>query len=191
MKTLNCHIFRTRHTRIPVFVLNWDLVTSILYTKNRAISSTELHGGTTEEGNCSHLLPRAAAAGSNGTRGEEGNCSYLLPLSHRETDKTESISIVNRCSNSEAFDLVNRHILFYKLMKQGYHGRVIDTLRSLYRKTYLVSTGGGGGVTRVQHFSEHIIDRSCWLFGEVCCSLYIRNNHGSSVVGRRFGPYFG
>ena len=26
-----------------------------------------LHGGTTEEGNCSYLLPRAAAAGSNGT----------------------------------------------------------------------------------------------------------------------------
>ena len=25
------------------------------------------HGGTTEEGNCSYLLPRAAAAGSNGT----------------------------------------------------------------------------------------------------------------------------
>ena len=26
-----------------------------------------IHGGTTEEGNCSYLLPRAAAAGSNGT----------------------------------------------------------------------------------------------------------------------------
>ena len=38
-KTLNCHIFWTRHTRIPVFALNWDLVTSILYTKYRAISS--------------------------------------------------------------------------------------------------------------------------------------------------------
>ena len=25
------------------------------------------HGGTTEEGNCSYLIPRAAAAGSNGT----------------------------------------------------------------------------------------------------------------------------
>ena len=41
VKTLNCHISRTRHTSIPVFVLNWDQVTSILYTKNRAISSTE------------------------------------------------------------------------------------------------------------------------------------------------------
>ena len=37
---------------------------------------------------------------------------------------------------SKAFDLVNRHILFYKLMKQGYLGKVIDKLRSLYRKTY-------------------------------------------------------
>ena len=37
---------------------------------------------------------------------------------------------------SKAFDLVNRRILFYKLMKQGYLGKVIDTLRSLYRKTY-------------------------------------------------------
>ena len=37
---------------------------------------------------------------------------------------------------SKAFDLVNRHILFYKLIKQGYHGRVIYTLRSLYRKTH-------------------------------------------------------
>jgi len=36
---------------------------------------------------------------------------------------------------SKAFDLINRHILFYKLTKHGYHGRIIDTLRSLYRKT--------------------------------------------------------
>ena len=36
VKTLNCHISRTRHTGIPVFALNWDLVTSILYTKHRA-----------------------------------------------------------------------------------------------------------------------------------------------------------
>ena len=37
---------------------------------------------------------------------------------------------------SKAFDLVNRHILFFKIMKSGWHGRVIDTMRSLYRKTY-------------------------------------------------------
>ena len=39
-KTLNCHISRTRHTRIPSFAFNWDLVSSNLYTKNHAISST-------------------------------------------------------------------------------------------------------------------------------------------------------
>ena len=30
-------------------------------------SCKQIHGGTTEEGNCSYILPRAAAAGSNGT----------------------------------------------------------------------------------------------------------------------------
>ena len=39
VKTLNCHISRTRHTGIPVFALNWDLVTPILYIKHRANSS--------------------------------------------------------------------------------------------------------------------------------------------------------
>ena len=41
-KTLNCHISRTRHTRIPLFARNWGLVTPMLYTKNHAISSTEI-----------------------------------------------------------------------------------------------------------------------------------------------------
>ena len=36
---------------------------------------------------------------------------------------------------SKAFDLVNRNILFYKLMRSGWSGRVIDTLRNLYSKT--------------------------------------------------------
>ena len=33
---------------------------------------------------------------------------------------------------SKAFDLINRHILFYKIMKGGWYGPVIDTLRNLY-----------------------------------------------------------
>ena len=37
---------------------------------------------------------------------------------------------------SSAFDLVNRHILFYKLMTNGWKGRLIDTLRDLYNKTH-------------------------------------------------------
>ena len=40
VKTLNSHISRTRHIKIPVFAFNRDLVTFILYTKNRMISST-------------------------------------------------------------------------------------------------------------------------------------------------------
>ena len=39
-KSLNYHISRTRHTRIPLFAPNWDLVSPILYTKNHAISYT-------------------------------------------------------------------------------------------------------------------------------------------------------
>ena len=37
-ENFNCHISRTRHTGIPVFAFRWYLVTSILYTKNRANS---------------------------------------------------------------------------------------------------------------------------------------------------------
>ena len=37
---------------------------------------------------------------------------------------------------SKAFDLINRTNLFYKLIKNGWKGKVIDTFRSLYRKTH-------------------------------------------------------
>ena len=44
---------------------------------------------------------------------------------------------------SGAFDLMSRHVLFYKLIKSGLHGRVINTLRSLYNKTcFRVKHGG-------------------------------------------------
>ena len=36
---------------------------------------------------------------------------------------------------SKAVDIINRNILFYKLLNRGWRGRVIDTLRSLYRKS--------------------------------------------------------
>ena len=39
---------------------------------------------------------------------------------------------------SRAFDLMNRNILFYKLIQSGIHGRVINTLRNLYSKTFSV-----------------------------------------------------
>ena len=37
---------------------------------------------------------------------------------------------------SKAFDMINRTILFYKLIKNGWKGNVIDTFRSLYCKTH-------------------------------------------------------
>ena len=44
---------------------------------------------------------------------------------------------------SRAFYLMSRHILFYKLIQSGLHGRVINTLRSLYNKTcFRVKHGG-------------------------------------------------
>ena len=36
---------------------------------------------------------------------------------------------------TQAFDLINRTILFYKPMNSGWKGIVVDTFRSLYRKT--------------------------------------------------------
>ena len=36
---------------------------------------------------------------------------------------------------SKAFDLVNRAILFYKLINSGWSGRLLDTVKDLYSKT--------------------------------------------------------
>ena len=36
---------------------------------------------------------------------------------------------------SRAFDLINRSILFFKMIKSGIQGRLVNTLRSLYDKT--------------------------------------------------------
>ena len=36
---------------------------------------------------------------------------------------------------SKAFDVINRNILFYKLMNRGWKGLVINTLRNLYNKS--------------------------------------------------------
>ena len=51
---------------------------------------------------------------------------------------------------SKSFDMVNRSVLFYTIMKCGWYGKVIDTLRSLYTKTKF----------RVKHqgWLSHLID---------------------------------
>ena len=43
--------------------------------------------------------------------------------------------IVTFVDFSQAFDIMNRAIAFYKIIKSGLHGRVINTLRNLYTKT--------------------------------------------------------
>ena len=82
VKTLNCHISRTRHTKIPVFALIWDLVTSIIYPQIARFHPRELcvFGPYL----CRLIQPRS--------RGE-GNCSYLLPLSHRVTKTADESPI--------------------------------------------------------------------------------------------------
>ena len=44
---------------------------------------------------------------------------------------------------SKAFDLVNRHILFYKIIRNGWKGRVIDTIRDLYAQSHFRVKRGG------------------------------------------------
>ena len=51
--------------------------------------------------------------------------------------------IVCHVDFTQAFDRVNRNILFYKIRKSGFTGRVIDTLQNLYTKTkYRVKCNG-------------------------------------------------
>ena len=78
---------------------------------------------------------------------------------------------------SKAFDLVNRHILFFKIMKEGWHGRVIDTLRNLYTKTHFRVKRNGklsapiastlrvnqGGVASGLLFRKHLKDLDDYL----------------------------
>ena len=52
---------------------------------------------------------------------------------------------------SKAFDLINRHILFYKIINLGWHGKVINALRYLYSKTYFRVKCNG-------EISSHILD---------------------------------
>ena len=81
---------------------------------------------------------------------------------------------------SKAFDLINRTILFYKLIKNGWKGKVIDTFRSLYHKTHFRVKRNGklsppllsnigvnqGGITSGLMFRKYMSDLSDYLFKE-------------------------
>ena len=63
------------------------------------------------------------------------NMFILNSLIQRQILKGDSL-IVCFVDFSKAFDVISRNILFYKLIKYGIHGRIIDTMRSLYSKTH-------------------------------------------------------
>ena len=52
--------------------------------------------------------------------------------------KSSFMAILYRCyvDFSKAFDMINRHILFYKIMNSGWYVNVMDTMRNLYEKTF-------------------------------------------------------
>ena len=64
---------------------------------------------------------------------------------------------------SKAFDMVDRNILFYKMIKCGWHGKVIDTLRSLYRPTKTKF--------RVKHqgWLSHLVNNALGVNQGGCC----------------------
>ena len=67
----------------------------------------------------------------------------LNGLIERQLHMGQSL-IVSHVDFTQAFDIVNRNILFYKNKKFGCTGRVIDTLQNLYSKTrYRVKCKGG------------------------------------------------
>ena len=82
---------------------------------------------------------------------------------------------------SKAFDMVNRTILFYKLISSGWRGRVIDTFRSLYGKTHFQVKRNGrlsravlnnlgvnqGGISSGLMFRKYMSDLSTYLSAEV------------------------
>ena len=85
--------------------------------------------------------------------------------------------IVIHVDFSRAIDSVNRAVLFYKLKKSGYRGRVIDTLLDLYRKTsFRVKVNGKtsdiiqetigvnqGSITSPFLFKEYLSDLKLYL----------------------------
>ena len=82
---------------------------------------------------------------------------------------------------AKAFDLVNRHILFYKIIRNGWKGRVIDTIRSLYKQGHFRVKCAGkisppilnqlgvnqGGVASGLLFRKYMQDISEYLSKEV------------------------
>ena len=68
-----------------------------------------------------------------GVRTSDNNF-ILMGLVQRQLNLGRPLIVVH-VDFTRAFDLINRNILFYKLNKSGYRGRLVDALLDLYRKT--------------------------------------------------------
>ena len=88
---------------------------------------------------------------------------------------------------AKAFDLINRHILFYKIMKGGWHGPVIDTLRNLYGKTSfrVKSKGRVSSIILIKLGVNQGGVASGLLFRKYMCDLesYLSISHGVCLNG--------
>ena len=88
---------------------------------------------------------------------------------------------------AKAFDLINRHILFYKIMKSGWHGPVIDTLRNLYGKTSfrVKSKGWVSSIILSKLGVNQGGGASGSLFRKYMCDLesYLSSSHGVCING--------
>ena len=81
---------------------------------------------------------------------------------------------------SKTFDLINRTILFYKLMNSRWKGRVIDTFRSLYRKThFIVKRNGKSSQPLLNNIGVNQGGSSVgWCLENIChtCVITYQNN---------------
>ena len=75
----------------------------------------------------------------------------------------------------KAFDLINRVILFYKLMNSEWKGRVIDTFRSLYRNTHF-------RVKRHGNSSPPLLNNIGVNQGEIASELMLRKICQTCVI---------
>ena len=96
----------------------------------------------------------------------------LMGMIQRQLFLGRSLNVVH-IDFSQAFDLIIRCILFYKLNKSGFSGRMIDTLIDLYRKTtYRVKVGGKISDIIDEHLGVNQGGpASPWLFKEYLSDL--------------------
>ena len=86
---------------------------------------------------------------------------------------------------SSAFDKINRYILFQKLIEHGWSGRIIDTLRDLYKKTHFRIKKGG----KISPIIENIMgvnqggNASGFLFRKYMADLsdYLKSEFGVTI----------